>query len=242
MPIPQSTPLTVLGRELTAPFDAFWQRFGDEIAVPIEYIEAGHSVVFGGQGADLCAPGEPAWASLPPTDLAYHTAHELMHIVQRGRGYPKTVRGAQYAADSHEARIGGDIEELITHPPLEDTLRELGFTNDHIRGRMLDGALNGIANAPPPEYGTAWFTTWAIRYCELKLSLAPPEWKPLETLFHERSRAAANLGEELVDIMQQVGWGTREQALEAIIAVRDMLGLQVKSIVLVLDPVSGDIL
>lgn len=235
--------MRILGRELPPPFPDFWERFKDEIPVPAEAIEAGHSVVFGEQGADLTAPALPAWASLPPADLAYHAAHELTHIVQRERGYPKGVRGRQYGADSAEARVGADIEELVLHPPLEDLLlREMGFTNDFIRARMLQGALSGVAASPPPEYGTHWFTTWAIRYCELRLCLPPDEWARLEAAFRERSPAAARLGEELAGIMRGVGWGTREQALAAMIGVRDALGLRVHDIMLVLDPVSGDIL
>ena len=238
-----SAPMRILERELPPPFPDFWDRFKDEIPVPAESIEAGHSVVFGEQGADLTAPSLPAWASLPPADLAYHAAHELTHIVQRRRGYPKAIRGRQYAADSPEARVGADIEELVLHPPLEDLLpRELGFTNDFIRARMLQGALAGVAASPPPEYGSPWFTTWAIRYCELRLCLPPTDWAQLEVVFHERSPAVSLLGDELTTIMRAIGWGTREQALSAMIAIRDALGLRVHDIMLVLDPVSGDIL
>ena len=94
--------MEVLGRKLPVPFDEFWERYVTEIPVSIEHIEAGHSVVFGDQGADLSAPNLPAWAELPGDDLAYHVAHELFHIVQRQRGYPKTVRGRQYPPNSVE--------------------------------------------------------------------------------------------------------------------------------------------
>lgn len=234
--------MKVLGRELPSPFDTFWERFQSEIPVPAEHIEAGHSVVFGDQGYDLSAPDLPAWAGLPDADLAYHVTHELYHVVQRQRGYPRTVRGRQYPPDSVEARIGGDLEEMILHPPLEELLRaEMGFTNDFIRGRMLNGALNGIASSPVPEYGTPWFTTWAIRYCELQIILNEDEWAQLEQVFRERSPQVSRLGEEMTAIVNGVGWGTREQALEALIGVRDSLGLQVNQIVLVMDPLSGEI-
>ena len=234
--------MKVLGRELPSPFGEFWERFGDEIPVAAEYIEAGHSVAFGDQGADLSAPHAPAWAGLPDDDLAYHVAHELFHIVQRGRGYPRTVRGRQYSPDSVEARIGGDLEEMILHPPLEELLRgELGFTNDFIRRRMLQGALNGVSSSPVPEYGTPWFTTWAIRYCELRFVLDAGEWAKLEAAFRARSPRVARLGEEMVEIVREVGWGTREQALEALVGVRNSLGLRVNEIVLVMDPATGEI-
>ena len=234
--------MKVLGRQLPPPFDEFWERFRAEIPVAVEHIEAAHSVVFGDQGYDLSVPGLPAWTELPDDDLAYHVAHELYHIVQRQRGYPKTVRGRQYPSHSMEARIGADLEELILHPPLEELLRgELGFTNDFIRQRMLRSALIGVASSPAPEYGTPWFTTWAIRYCELQIILNADEWAELEAVFRERSPQVARLGEEMTAIMSEVGWGTREQALEALIGVRDSLGLQVNRIVLVLDPISGEI-
>ena len=234
--------MDVLGRKLPPPFDEFWERFGSEIAVPVEYIETGHSVVFGNLGADLSAPNPPEWAALPDDDLAYHVAHELYHIVQRGRGYPKTVRGRRYPPQSAEARIGGDLEELILHPPLEELLRgEMGFRNDFIRRRMLNGALNGVANSPAPEYGTPWFTTWAIRYCELQFTLTADEWAQLRAVFVERSPQVSRLGEEMVAIMREIGWGTREQALAALVGVRDSLGLQVNQIALVIDPLTGEI-
>lgn len=234
--------MEVLGRELPSPFDEFWERFGTEIPVSLEHIEAGHSVIFGDQGADLSAPNLPAWAELPCDDLAYHVAHELFHIVQRQRGYPKTVRGRQYPPNSMEARIGADLEEMILHPPLEELLRdEMGFTNDFIRERMLRGALHGVASSPVPEYGTPWFTTWAIRYCELQIILSRGEWTQLRAVFTERSPQVARLGEEMTEIMNEVGWGTREQALRSLVGVRDSLGLQVNRIVLVMDPVSGEI-
>lgn len=234
--------MRVLGVELPHPFNEFWERFEAEIPVPIELIEAGHSVVFGDQGADLSAPNLPPWTELPGDDLAYHVAHELFHIVQRQRGYPKTVRGRQHPPNSVEARIGADLEEMILHPPLEDLLRgEMGFKNDFIRERMLRGALHGVVGSPVPEYGTPWFTTWAIRYCELQIILSRGEWIQLQEVFTERSSQVARLGEEIMGIMNEVGWGTREQALQSLAGVRDSLGLQVNQIVLVMDPVSGEI-
>lgn len=234
--------MKVLGRDLPQPFDEFWEQFQSEIPVPVEHVEAGHSIVFGDQGYDLSTPNLPAWAELPDDDLAYHVAHELYHIAQRARGYPRTVRGRQYPPNSVEARIGGDLEEMILHPPLEELLRgELGFTNDFIRSRMLQGALNGVANSPVPEYGTPWFTTWAIRYCELQIILNSEEWTELQAVFKDRSPQVAQLGEEMTAIMNEIGWGAPEQALEALIGVRDSLGLQVNQIVLVMDPISGEI-
>ena len=52
----------------------------------------------------------------------------------------------------------------------------------------------------------------------------------------------ADLGEELVSIIREVGWGTREQALDSLVGIRDSLGLKVNDVVLVLDPTTGNIL
>ena len=76
---------------------------------------------------------------------------------------------------------------MILHPPLEESLGEMGFRNDFIRERLFQGALHGVASSPVPEYGTPWFTTWAIRYCELQIILDADEWTQLQATFKDRS-------------------------------------------------------
>lgn len=234
--------MRVLGRDLPAYFEKYWLTISADVDVPVEYIEEGHSAIFGTKGYDKTAPDLPDWADLPDDDLAYHIAHELTHMVQRSRGYPKTVRGRPYPPDSAEARIGGDLEELILHPPLEQTLREAGFRWDFIKGRLMASALDGISSSPPPEYGTPWFFTWAIRYCELQMELSADQWAQLNAAFKTSSPGVVELGEEMVTIIREVGWGTRLQALDSLVKVRDSLGLKINEVVLVLDPTTGNIL
>ena len=114
---------------------------------------------------------------------------------------------------------------------------------DDIRARMLEGAMNGMVRSPVPvpEPGTPWSFTWAIRYCELQLELVPEQWDGLEAIYKERAPGVYDLGEELVEIMRRAGWGTREQALEAMIEARDTLGLGVDARVLVIDPLEGKV-
>lgn len=233
--------MKVLGRELVQPFEAFWQKLGPEIPIPIEYIEEGHSSVFGDQGADVSAPRLPTWASLPDDDLAYHVAHELAHIVLRQRGFPRTGRGPQYPPDSDEARVGGDIEELVLHRALEDLLAPYGFKRPAIYTRLVSGALKGLSSSPVPRPGTAWYCTWAIRYCDLQLELEPEDWRRLEAIYEERAPEVCKLGRELLDALRRTGWSTRQQALEAMVRIRDCLGLRAEGRVLVIDPVGGQV-
>ena len=74
------------------------------------------------------------------------------------------------------------------------------------------------------------------------MELSLQQWSQLYGGFKTTSQGVVDLGEELADIIREVGWGTREQALEALIKVRDSLGLKVNEVVLVLDPISGKIL
>ena len=231
--------MKVLGRELVAPFDFYWERFGPEIDVPIEHIEVGLSSVFGDQGADLAEPDVPEWAARPDDDLACHVVHELTHIVLRGRGFPKTGHGLQYSDDSAEARIGADLEEMVLHPALESLIEPFGFKNSFIRSRMLTGVRDGVSNSPVPDYGTPWFFVWAIRYTELQLELQDYQWKSVQEVYRARVPEVCDLGEELLAIMRAIGWGTREQALEAMVQTRDTLGLNVDGRVLVIDPVTN---
>ena len=232
--------MKTLGRELVEPFPLFWERYGEEIGVAWELVEEGHSAVFGGFGADLTAPALPEWAKLPDDDLAYHAAHELAHLLLRRRGYPHTARGRGYGPLSAEARIGGDIEEMTLHPAVDALIMPLGFSKRRIQARMLRGALNGVRNSPAPASGTPWYYTWAIRYCELNMDLPPQDWRPLAEAYESRSPAVCELGRDLLGIMHAVGWGTREQALEAMVRVRDTLGLSVDDRVLVIDPATGE--
>ncbi len=232
--------MQVLGRELVDPFTEFWESVSHELAVEGDAIERGLSAVFGDQGVDF-AGSSPRWMSLPDDDLAYHVAHELTHTLMRERGYPKTVRGVGYPPDSAEARIGEDLEEMVLHPSLETILEPFGFSHDFIIRNMASGALRGLQSAPVPEYGTPWHFTWAIRFCMLQMELPLGLWSPLETVYVERAPAVTDLGRELLNIVVDVGWGTPEKALDAMVRTRDALGLDVQDKVLVLDSITGRI-
>ena len=131
---------------------------------------------------------------------------------------------------------------MVLHPPLDEIMLPFGFKRDFIQARMVAGALAGLANSPAPEPGTPWFFTWAFRYCGLHLELDGDQWCRLEEAYRQSSRSVCALGEELVTIMRDVGWGTREQALRGMVTVRDTLGLKVDDRVLVIDGLSGRIL
>ena len=234
--------MKVLGRELVDPFSRFWEEFSPELAVTADQIENGLGTVFGDQGADATAPYEPRWMSLPDDDLAYHVAHELTHRLMEARQYPKTMRGMGYPPDSAEARVGEDLEEMVLHPSLEAILEPFGFSHEVILNRMSEGARGGLSSAPVPEYGTPWHFTWAIRYCLLKMELPGYLWTPIETIYAERAPEATALGRELTDIMLDVGWGSRGQALDAMVRTRDCVGLDVQGKVLVLDAATGRVL
>ena len=233
--------MRVLNRQLIPPFPEFWDAFASELPVGADEVERGLASVFGDQGVEYAGGFAPRWMSLPDDDLAYHVAHELAHIAMRGRGYPKTMRGAGYPPGSAEARVGEDLEEMVLHPSLHELIEPFGFKRDFISETMASGAMNGVATAPPPEYGTPWHFTWAIRHCLLSVELPLRLWTPLETLYAERAPAAARLGAELRETLEAAGWGTPNRALDAMIRCRDLLGLDVQDKVLVLDTSTGNV-
>ena len=234
--------MKILGRELVDPFTEFWEEFSQELSVEADQVERGLSAVFGDQGVDATAPYQPRWMSLPDDDLAYHAAHELTHRLMESRKYPKIARGVGYPPDSAEARVGEDLEEMALHPSLEAILEPFGFKHDFILGGMAEGAMKGLSEAPVPEYGTPWHFTWAIRRCLLEMELPHRLWTPIENIYAERAPEANALGRELLEIMLDVGWGSRKRALEAMIRTRDCLGLDVQDKALVLDTASGRVL
>ena len=243
--------MKVLGRELIPPFDDFWDRFAPEIAIPIHLIEEGDGVVFGPESYDegsdhpsgLSPSGRslPHWMELPDGPLSYHVAHELTHLLMRRRSFPVSVRGHEYGPDSPEARVGGDLEEMISHPALEEILRPFPFNRTHIQQHLFESARRGLERSPIPESGTLWWTTWACRFCELQFLLPEQQWLRLEVVYDGRCPDIADKGRELVDIMRGECFQTPDQALQAMIKSRDALGLKEVERCLVLDPRDGKI-
>ena len=110
----------------------------------------------------------------------------------------------------------------------------------------MPGPKIGATHYNWPGYDLEGFAARAseigYRYCELQIILNSEEWTELQAVFKDRSPQVTRLGEEMTAIMNEIGWGTPEQALQSLVAVRDSLGLQVNQIVLVMDPLTGDIL
>ena len=233
--------MRVLGRELVDPFNQFWQQVGYEALVTVEQIEEGVSAIFGDQGADVTSPEKPLWASLPDDDLAYHVAHELTHLVLTRRRFPRVSRGIRYLSDSAEARVGADLEEMVVHPALHRLMEPFHFRWELVQRRIYEGAVNGLRTSPVPVSGTPWSLTWAIRYCELAIDLPGGSWSVIRDVYRKRCGWVCELGEELLAIMHEVDWGTREQAKEAMVRSRDALGMGVDERVLVVDGVTGEV-
>ena len=230
--------MDVLGRRLADPFDAFWEQYGPEISASVEHIEEGHSSVFGDLGADRSAPDEPAWAGLPGDDLAYHVAHELAHLLLRARSYPIVAPGSDIPPGSEAARVGGDLQEMIDHAALSEILGPFGFRNDFILDRTAGGASRGLSSSPVPEPGTAWFATWAIRYCDLSRDMGPERWAPIEALYRERAPDAAEMGQRLIAIVEDRGCGSPGKALWATLQAREALDID-RRYVRIIDPAGG---
>ena len=196
--------MEVLGRRLDDPFDAFWDavRAGDSSVRRTHRGGPQLRLWRLGRGQER-ARDEPAWASLPDDDLAYHVAHELAHLLLRARRLSRWRRPAATHLPAPRRRVSaGDLQEMIDHAALSEILGPFGFRNDFILDRTADGASRGLASSPVPEPGTAWFATWAIRYCDLSRDLGPERWPHIEALYRERAPAAAELGERLVAIVE----------------------------------------
>ena len=230
--------MEVLGRRLADPFEAFWEQYGPEIPASVERIEEGHSSVFGDLGADRSAPDEPVWAGLPDDDLAYHVAHELAHLLLRARSYPIASPGTDVPPGSEAARVSADLQEMIDHAALSQVLAPFGFRNDFILDRTAGGAARGLSSSPAPEPGTAWFATWAIRYCDLAKDLGSERWAPIEALYKERAPDVSELGEGLIAIVEARGCGSPGKALWAMLQAREALGVDPR-VVQVVDPAGG---
>ena len=233
--------MRVLGRDLPPPFDEFWGLLGEEIGVDAGLIERGAVEVFGPEGYREGADRLPEWMEIPDPALSYHVAHELTHVLLRNRSFPASFRGQEYGPESSEARVGGDLEEMIVHPALEEVLRPFPFDKSHIQQHLFEGARRGLESSPIPEPGSPWWITWACRCCELRFLLPERQWIRLEVVFDGRCPEIADRGRELVEIMNTEGFLTADQALQAMIKARDALGLKEADRCLVRDPRTGEL-
>ena len=231
--------MKVLGRDLIDEFTCFWSDIGDELDITEADITSGKHVVFGDQSIESHAGDYPGWMELPDRDLAYHVAHEVAHQLLRKRGYPRIARGTMYGPESSEARVGGDLEELVIHIPLDCLLRVYELSPKVIVERMFNGTMQGICNSPVPEYGTPWFFTWAIRYAELSRTLTCAQMEEIDSIFRQRSNDVRSLGKELLEILEGFSDWSPSITKDAMIACRDILGLGVDERVLVVDGRDG---
>ena len=233
--------MRVLERKLAVPFDEFWELLGEEIGVATDLIERGDVEVFGPEGYREESDRLPRWMETPDAALSYHVAHELTHTLLRNRGFPVSFRGQQYGPESSEARVGGDLEEMIIHPALEEVLRPFPFDKTHIQQHLFEGARQGLETSPIPDPGSPWWITWACRCCELQFLLPPRQWIRLEVVYEGRCPEIAAKGRELVEIMKTEGFPTPDQALQSMIKARDALGLKEADRCLVRDPRTGEV-
>jgi hypothetical protein len=232
--------MRICGRSLDEPFNTFWNHYRNEIMVPIELIEEGHSSVFGDLGADRTDSGTPEWVGIPDGDFSYHVAHELAHLVLKKRGYPKIFASSSYSSNSADhVRVAGDLEDMIIHFCVNQLLERFEFRNPYIKERFYHGALHGIQHSPVPETGNLWFFTWAIRYCELKRDLDGFHWNRIEQEYVERCPVIREFGHNLHGIVCETGWCSRDETLVTMIKVRDTIDALSRSDLLVVDPISG---
>ena len=231
--------MKVLDRDLIPEFIRFWEDIKSELDVTEFDITSASSAVFGDQSVEALGGAKPAWMQLPDLDLAHHIAHELAHQLLRKRGYPRIGRGIRYGTSSSEARVGGDLEELVIHIPLDALLAEYGFSNKVIVERMFNGAKEGITSSPVPDYGSPWFFTWAIRYAELTRMLTDSQMGKIDDVFREKCNEIRMLGKELLLILRRYECWTPSQTKRAMMDCRDTLGLGVDGRVLIIDGEDG---
>lgn len=224
---------------MAPPFDEFWEALGVESEVPTRLIEQGHGSVFGAESYRPSPGVMPGWMKLPDEALSYHVAHELTHVVLRRRGYPTTALGTRYDENSDEARVGGDLKDMVDHPALELLLGQFPFDRQHIQRHLFEGAHRGVMESPVPEQGSLWWATWVCRFCELHFLLPYGDWLTLEEVYNRRCPEIANKGRDLMGIMAEEGYGSPTEALRAMVRCRDALGLGEGERCMVRDPISG---
>lgn len=164
---------------------------------------------------------------LPP-DAAEHTlAHELVHGLQRLEGWPRASAAPTLGDDSPAEEVAAVLQALVHCAAAELRIAPLGLSAEWEQSERQRNVryLLRAPHAGSDQRGTPAWAYWTLLYAYL--SVLHPQAR-VRTLLGNIGRAlpeAAKVGAEAAAVVQHTGYATREQALDTLRSVHDLLAL-----------------
>lgn len=221
--------LKVLDVELPEPLAAFYREVQALLAadgLPL-VCERAAGPEFGGFYREEGRALVTVRFDLPPEATCHTLAHELVHALQRHEGWPLASANPELGADSPAEEIAAVLQALVHCAAAELRIAPLGLDASweqrerHAGVRYMLRAPHPGANVP----GTPAWAYWSLLYAYLEL-LHPPAY--VQTLLRNIRRAipqAGAAGQRAAELVRFHGYATAGQALAAMRAVHELLGL-----------------
>lgn len=163
---------------------------------------------------------------VPTHALPHVLGVALQHVRQRLDRYPGVLRGPRDFEGASVVRAA--LRELVMGPEAEMRLAPLELDMQWEVEQRHAGLKDLLRDAPADwaEAGTAGNAFAALQYARFTLEHPDNLWGPLRESFRERLPVAAEVGEGLVQVVQQSGWKTPGACLQSLVAARAELGME----------------
>lgn len=163
---------------------------------------------------------------VPTHALPHVLGVALQHIRQRLDLYPGVV--APPGGAEGGPLIRSALRELVMSPEAEMHLAPLNLDTEWETEQRHAGLKEMLRDAPSAweEPGGPGHAFAALQYARFSIEHPEELWLPLREQFREKLPQSAATGERVEHATRQNGWKTPGACLQALVAVRDLLGLQ----------------
>lgn len=166
----------------------------------------------------------------------YTVAHEIMHAVLQVEGFPSTGRPKGYPNDECTAYVGSMLESTILDAVIDSRL-SLQSIIDTSRSDLVPKKIKELERdhklGQPTDYGPR-FCLWVLNYihAEIDPSLSLTEKLRLKHRIGRTFPRVKSVGEEVIKTIHNTGFKKPNQALKAMVGIRDALKLRNRCLIM----------
>lgn len=177
---------------------------------------------------------EIIWINLLGSHFEYTIAHEIMHSVLDAEGFPTTSRTQKYANDEWTAYVGSSLQSVILDAVIDNRLLNHNII-DPDKSNVIQQKIEKLEQSKlePSEYGPS-FDLWALDclHTEIDPTLDYTEKERLKSEIGRVFPRVESVGNDLIKAVNSTGFRNPDQALNAMINIRDLLKLQERCIII----------
>ncbi len=176
------------------------------------------------------------WIDPSGPHLDYTVAHEIMHAVLEVEGFPNTYRPEEYSNDERTAHVDSMVNSTILDAVIDSRL-SLQSIIDTSRSDVVTQKLKQLKRdhklGQPSDFGPR-FCVWVLNYLHAEIDpiLSPMEKEQLKHKIGRTFPRVKSVGEEVIKTIHNKGFKKPNQALKAMVGIRDALKLQNRCLIM----------